>query len=292
MSDRKFIGRQALRNALATRRRVSASKSQPVCVYDIAEELGVEVLFRPENSLDGMYVKTSRTILIPSNRPPGRQAFTCAHELGHCLFGHGSRIDEIAVLEEEHAHDPEERLANAFGGYLLMPPWAVKEAFFRRNWVPRSSKPLQVYIVAGQLGVGYETLVRHLFHSLNMLSLTDMELLLRSTPKRLRRSLLGHDNSRHLIVVDRAWTKIALDLQVGDFLILPTGVNLEGGCATIVGDHPLGTLGQAMLPGIARVQDCDGSWATFVRVSRRDFVGRSIYRHLEDPDVEHSPVDS
>lgn len=290
MSDRKCIARIALRNALAMRRRVSVSKSQPICVYDLAEELGVEVIFRPENSLGGMYVKTSETILIPANRPPGRQAFTCAHELGHWLFGHGSRIDEIATLEQE-SHDPEEQLANAFAGYLLMPPWAVREAFSRRNWVPQASKPLQIYTVAGQLGVGYETLVQHLYHSLKLLSVTQMEELLRSTPKQLRRSLLGHDNARHLIIVDSAWTKIAVDLQVGDFTILPASVTLEGSSTSIVGKHPLGTLVEARVSGITRVQDCSGSWAVFVRVSRKDFIGRSIYRHLEDPDVDHSSTD-
>jgi len=291
MIDRKRVARKALRNALATRRRVAASRSQPVCVYDLAEQLGVEVMFRPETSLGGMYVKTSETILIPANRPPGRQAFTCAHELAHWLFGHGSRIDETAVLEEEHQSNSEEQLANSFASYLLMPPWAVREAFGRRNWVAQTNDPLQVFTVAGQLGVGYETLVQHLYHSLQLLTLTQMEQLLRSTPKRLRQSVLGHDNARHLIIVDRAWTKIAVDLQVGDLTILPTNVRLEGRSAGTVGDHPLCTLVEARVPGITRVQACDGSWATYVRVSRRDFIGRSIYRHLEDPDVEQSQTD-
>src|SRR5437870_7131834 len=129
MSNRQETARQALRGALNLRRRVSASVSQPICIYDTAEQLGIEVIFRPENSLGGIYNKTAETILIPTRRPPGRQAFTCAHEIGHWFFGHGTGIDEISDLERFDESDPNERLVDIFASYLLMPPWAVREAY-------------------------------------------------------------------------------------------------------------------------------------------------------------------
>jgi hypothetical protein len=235
-----------------------------------------------------MYSGSSQTILIPTHRPPGRQAFTCAHEVGHWFFGHGAAIDQIDDLEQYHVNQPEERLVDIFASYLLMPPWAVTEAFVRRSLNPSNCTPNQLYVVAGQLGVGYGTLVQHLRYSLGLLSPSQAQSLLRTTPKELRRSWLGNDSTRHLVIVDLAWTRVAVDLQVGDLAIVPPGVKLEGKSAAIVNNHGLGLVIEGRQPGISRVESSDASWAVFVRVSRKDFIGRSIYRHLEDPDVDDS----
>jgi Zn-dependent peptidase ImmA (M78 family) len=288
MSNGKEGARQALRGAIEVRRRAFTSKSQPICVYDTAEQLGLEVIFRPENSLGGIYAKASQAILIPAHRPPGRQAFTCAHEIGHWFYGHGTGIDEIDDLERYRENKPEERLADIFASYLLMPPWAVNEAYARRGWIPSTCTPIQIYTVAGQLGVGYQTLVQHLRYSLHLISATHAQQLLKTTPKYLRCSLLGSDSTRHLVIVDIAWTKVAVDLRVGDLAIIPASVRLEGKSAAVIGSHDLGLIIEGRVPGITRVESQDGSWAVYVRVSRKDFTGRSIYRHLEDPDVDES----
>lgn len=288
MGNGKEDARQALRGALEVRKRAFATKSQPICVYDTAEQLGLEVIFRPENSLGGMYAKASQVILVPAHRPPGRQAFTCAHEIGHWYYGHGAAIDEMDDLERYRENEPEERLVDIFASYLLMPQWAVNEAYERRGWSPSNCTPIQVYTVAGQLGVGYQTLVQHLRYSLRLISPTHAQQLLKTTPKQLRYSLLGSDIARHLVIADLAWNKVAIDLQVGELAILPTSTRLEGVSASVIGDHELGLIIEGRKPGIARAESHDRSWAAFVRVSRRDFTGRSIYRHLEDPDVDES----
>ena len=130
--------------------------------------------------------------------------------------------------------------------------------------------------------------MQHLRYSLNLISPTHAEHLLDTTPKELRCSLFGNDRTRHLIIVDQAWEKVAVDLQVGDLAILPASVTLEGTSAAIVSQHDLGQLLEARKPGISRAESYDQSWAAFVRVSLRDFIGRSIYRHLEDPDVNNN----
>src|SRR6266481_1055252 len=114
MSTWKELARQGLRGALETRRRANASKADPICVYDLAERLGIEVKFCIGNSFGGMYAKASKTVLLPAFRPPGRQAFTCAHELGHWYFGHGSRIDELSDFEQNFPSAPKERLVNIY----------------------------------------------------------------------------------------------------------------------------------------------------------------------------------
>jgi len=286
MSSPQETARQALRGALDIRKRVSASVAQPICIYDTAEQLGVEVIFRPEKSLGGIYDKTAETILIPTHRPPGRQAFTCAHEIGHWYFEHGTGIDEMSELERFDETDPKERLVDIFASYLLMSPWAVREAYNRRHWKISNCTPKQTYMVAGQLGVGYETLVQHLRLSLNLISSRHAKELLKSTPKQLRRLIIGNDSAPHLVMVDDSWSHVPLDLRVGDFAIVPISANLEGVSVGIVGSHELGQLIQAERPGISRAESRDQSWALFIRVSRKDFVGRSIYRHLEDPNFD------
>lgn len=286
MNGQTLLARQALRGALETRRRIPVGKSDPICVYDIAERLGIEVRFFGGNSFGGMYAKASQTILVPSLRPSGRRAFTCAHEIGHWFFGHGTRIDELSIIGSRSESDPEEYVANTFAGYLLMPPWAVGEAFERRRCSPITCTPLQAYTVAMQLGVGYGTLVSHLQWSLGLITPARADELLKTTPKQLRESLLGGDRTRHLVIADHAWTRVPIDLQVDDMAILPEGVAVEGRSASIVGSHHLGALVVGRSPGISRAEAHDGSWSAFVRVARRDFEGRSIYRHLEDPDVD------
>ena len=243
-------------------------------------------MFRPESSLGGLYNKTTETILIPTFRPPGRQAFACAHEIGHWYFGHGTSIDAENGLEQCYQDESEEHLVDVFASYLLMPPWAVREMYKRRGWSVDRCTPLQAYTISWQLGVGYETLIHHLFHSLHMISWNHSQQLLRTTPQQLRSSLIGCLKTNNLAIVDHCWNQIALDLRVSDYAIVPANVKLEGRSVAVVSPHQLGQLIEAREPGIARAESFDQSWAMFVRVSRQNFIGRSIYRHLEDPDVD------
>jgi uncharacterized protein DUF955 len=286
MSTWRELARQGLRGALETRRRANVSKADPICVYDLAERLGVEVKFCGGSSFGGMYAKASQTVLVPALRPPGRQAFTCAHELGHWYFRHGSQIDQLSDIDQDSDSTPEERLANIYAGYLLMPPWAVEDVFTRRGLDPNVYSPLQTYVAACQLGVGYETLVQHLRWSLALVTPGRADELLKTTPKQIRDSLVGQDRTRHLVVADHAWAKVAIDLQVGDFALIPHGLRLEGDSAHVQDKRDTGILVEGCTPGITRAASQDGSWHAFLRVSRKDFAGRSLYRHLEDPDAD------
>ena len=278
----------ALRGALETRRRVGVATSAPVCVYDLAEKLGIEVRFCPGNSFGGMYSKKSQTILVPSLRPPGKQAFTCGHELAHWFFEHGDRIDDNGSIEDFRSNASEDRMANMFAGYLLMPKRAVLEAFRCRGWESRDCTALQAYTIACQLNVGYETLIRHMQWSLRLLSQNSVQALLKSTPKALRQELLGAKDTRHLVIADENWTTVAIDLQVGDMAIVPHTAAIEN--RNVVAGEAIdrGVLVRAEAPGVARAVARGGQWASFIRVSRADYEGRSKYRHLEDPDVNET----
>lgn len=286
MSDRTALARAALRGALETRRRVGIGKADPICVFDVAEQLGVEVRFCRENGFEGMFEKVSQTILLPSRRPAGRQAFTCGHELGHWYFGHGSHLDDLRTLELEDSENPDEILANTYSSYLLMPPWAIMDAFARRRLDPNTCAPLQAYAIASQLGVGYETLIKHLAFSLRSVSLAQAKTLLAATPKAIRESLLGKTSARYMALADSHWFRTAIDLEVGDVAVLPNSVRIEGVSVAIAGSCNSGVVIEAKAPGIARADCPKGNWAAFLRVRRKEFDGRSVYRHLEDPDVD------
>lgn len=287
MNSQHEIVVRGARGALELRRRHGLANEEPICVYRLAELCGVGVRFFGGNSFGGMYDKRSQTIVVPTLRPPGRQTFTCGHELGHWYYGHGSRLDEWQEEGVSRDDSPEERLVDAFAAHLLMPSRAVKRAFDRRGWKFARCTPFQVHLVACQLGVGYTTLVYHLCWALKRLSAPQMKELLKTTPKQLRDELLGTGGSAsHLVLVDEAWTHVPVNLRVGDMAILPAGITLEGTSARIVGHNVMGELVEAVRPGITQAERTSDSWACFVRVSRRDYVGRSINRFLEETDDE------
>lgn len=286
MSDWKGLARLALRGALEIRRRRQVLKDAPVCVFDLAERLELEVRFCAGNSFEGMYAKGSNVIIVPSLRPPGRQAFTAAHEMGHWHFGHGSRIDELPEFSPEDKNDPDEWLANLFAAYLLMPSWAVDSAFARRGLDPATCTPTKLYLIACELGVGYDTLVQHLRWSLQLITPARATELAKATPKAIREVLLGDISTKHLVLTDPAWAAGNIDLQVGHVALLPAGAVIEGGEAAVLADLPAGRVVQGRRAGIARAFLEARDWAKFIRVSRADFDGRNLYRHMKDPDVD------
>jgi hypothetical protein len=284
MMSREQLARVALRSALELRRKAAVSRDSPICIYDLAESLGVEVWFVGGASFAGMYPKGYERVFVPSERPPGRKAFTCAHELAHWLFGHGSRVEEMDFDRADH-EVPEELLANTFASYLLMPRHAVADAFARRGVQPAAADSIDIYSVACQLGVGYKTLLNHLRWSLNSLSLARLGDLSAIPPKEIRRAVLGTAASGHLIFAGSAWRTVPIDMEVGDFAVLPHSIGITGSSAAVVADCAYGTVVEALRPGLTQavMADPDG-FATMIRVSRRQFTGRGAYRHLEDPD--------
>lgn len=284
MNFRVARAREALREALRVRREAGCAPWDAVCVYDLAEGLAVEVKFWPIPSMEGMYCKGERSVItVSSERPWGRRAFTCAHELGHHVFKHGTRVDEY-LADEPKRDDPDEWLADCFAGFLLMPRPAVERAFQRRGWDAATCTPLQVFIISGQLGVGYTALVQHLRWSLKMIQALHAERLLRTPLGHIRMELLGENSATRLLVADRLWEKVAVDLQVGERAILPRGTVVEGKAVRVIGEVESGLLVEGKRPGTEQARAPEPSWSAFVRVSRKGYVGRSLFRHMEDPD--------
>ncbi|WPB79807.1 ImmA/IrrE family metallo-endopeptidase [Archangium violaceum] len=285
-AQRGELVRRALNKALEIREVGELDDESPICVYKLCEKLSVRVQFRAIASMEGMYVAGEPPqIYLSSLRPLGRRAFTCGHELGHHVFGHGSAIDELRKEDEAHpVFKPDEFLVNAFSGFLLMPQLGVRNAFRVRGWDLGSASPEQVFTVACHFGVGYETLANHLGYSINEISPTRVKELEKTKLPAIRRSLLGHPSDHPLIVADRHYQHPTLDVEVGTQVLMPAGVVADRSNLSLVEDLHGGRLFQAEKPGLVQVHDPKGAWAIIVRIARFQYEGLAKYRHVEDAD--------
>jgi len=118
--------------------------------------------------------------------------------------------------------------------------------------------------------------------ALGMITVSRAEDLLRHRPLALRSEILGRECREHLVVADLHWSGRAIDLQVGDMLQLRAGAKIEGGCTEEAERRAESLLARAVRPGIGRVAAPEANWSAYLRVSRENYSGRSVYRFLEE----------
>lgn len=288
MTSRVELARQALKAASNVRIAAKLAATSPLCVYDLIQQQfrdEIELRFQALPSLEGMYSKTAggSVIIVSSLRPSGRRRFTAGHELGHHVFGHGTRLDEL--IAEERTFSPEEYLADCFAAFLLMPKLAVLKAFKTRGIDIKAPTSLEVYRVASFFGVGYTTLLTHLAVTLGVLPRDVAQRLARASPKAIRLEVAGEERPGELHLVDVHWDSgRAVDLAVGDAVLLPSGTRVEAPRLVALGvKRTDGELFEAVSPGIGRLEHDDG-WSAYVRVERRDYAGRALFRNEEECD--------
>jgi Zn-dependent peptidase ImmA (M78 family) len=291
VTSRVDLARSALATAARVRLRAGLDAYKSICVYDLAQSMGIDLRFQAVPSLEGMYSPGDPPIIVVSAlRPSGRQRVTCAHELGHHVFGHGTRIDELTEASAgPRRFEPEEFLVNCFAEYLLMPKLAVLTALRARGITLEKATPFDLFRVASYFGVGYRTLLHHLEHNLGELSAPYATTLRKTTPQAIRVDVVGSEAvDGELLVADEAWHGRPIDLHVGDVFLLPKGTAVEGGRLAESRENRHGQLYVAAAPGLGRVAHEALQWSSYIRVARRvaggGFAGRSIYRHEEDDD--------
>jgi Zn-dependent peptidase ImmA (M78 family) len=282
----RALAEQAMLTAIETRERWQRDDDGPLDVYALCHDMGVSVRFVPIPSMEGLYGRRGRTsvILLPSQRPLVRRAYSCGHELGHHVFGHGSSIDDMIGSYTDRkgaSFEPNEFLVDTFAGFLLMPTLGVRSAFASRGWKPNEATPEQIFAVACSFGVGYETLIAHMAFSLGMLNRNRATLLGKASPKSIREKVLGRSETEPLIIVDHQWTTPTVDAEVGSLLLLPTGAEVDGDELEPEDTPNAGSLFRARRAGISRIWVPETSLALFVRIANKEFVGLAQYRHLE-----------
>ena len=101
-------------------------------------------MFKPMQHLLGAYIKPNgATGIILNTEPPlGIQRVAAAHELGHLTLGHGPHADGEDILHRRPmAGDrlsmqapPDERAADAFASYFLLPQSLIANQMDRQSW--------------------------------------------------------------------------------------------------------------------------------------------------------------
>ncbi len=273
--------RKVVKRALKIRSQNDIPLDNSFCVIDLANKLGLEVKFVSLSSMEGAFLKESKTILLSTLRHEGRIRFTCAHELGHYIFDHGDHFDEL--VEEVHSGKSryEQLVSDMFASFLLMPETTVRNGFLIRGWDIKYPSHAEIYTIASYLGVGYSTLLNHMEYGLRILKLDKYNNLIKIQPKDVKSELCGFNITTNLLVVDKFWRGRPADMQVGDHLFVEGNVKIEGDCVKIMNGE-LKSIVTAQKPGICRIMSDHVEMAIIIRVRKKEYAGRAIFRHLEE----------
>jgi Zn-dependent peptidase ImmA (M78 family) len=276
----------AAKKAEKIRIQLGMSSFEPVNVFDISRQLDVTVRFCDIN-MEGMYISQTSgkfpTILLSNQRPMPRRVYNCAHELGHHVFGHGSRIDMLTDHKTgTPSYNPEERLVDTFAGVLLMPIASIQAEFNRRGWALASATQINYYVISSFFGVGYQTLIKHCELN-NLISASKSNALLKTTPAKLLKSIDGISlTPAPFKMLDGLSVPKTIDLEVNNYLFMPIG-------STVEGDHlqSLEAVGAYEVyvtkkPGVVRVINTKHDFGAFLRIQHNHYVGLAENRHLEN----------
>jgi Zn-dependent peptidase ImmA (M78 family) len=285
--NQRQLAMKALQQAERTRSQAGIPTLAPVNPIDVSMSIGCPVRMLNLPSLEGIYsIDPSPTIIVGAQRPAGRRSYTCAHELGHHIFGHGTQIEQLI---EHRAHDiksDSEYLADMFAAFFLMSQLAVTNTIKLRGWGRDGISPKNIFSLACYFGVGYSSIVYHLSRTLKILDAANAQELLAVAPKEIKTTYNAPADTE-VIIVDHHWQHRTADLEVGDSLVVSENVRIDnpqrlGHSHSVAKENVY----VARAPGHARAYDENKNWAVNIRISRKGYEGLAEYRHLEDEEYK------
>ena len=281
------LARMALGAALKIRQNANIPLNEPISIYDLCTAMGIEVRF-VNISMEGNYIPGQHPqFLISALRPAVRRAFTCAHELGHHVFGHGFMLDELVEHRESQNKSPEEFVADCFASSLLMPALGIRKALAQRGWKPTELTPEQVYTIACDFGVGYETLATHLSAGMRLIGYDQSQELKKTKLPAIRRSFVGDvEVPRRLIVTDKQSLSTVIECEVGDHLLVDAPVAPQNDSLHALPSIEGKQLFIAARRGVTSLRTADGQTFRQVRIMAHQFVGLNRYLYLPDPEED------
>ena len=148
-------------------------------VFSVFSDLRMKLLFKRLGSCAALYLPSAFAgrpgALINSQHPLALQRYSGAHELGHHRFEHGPKIDrDVELRLRGHELPPEEKLAEAFAAWFLMPPELGDVVFEDALILDKPHGPHDVYAAALRFGTSYSATCVHLV-SLKRVSRTQSE---------------------------------------------------------------------------------------------------------------------
>lgn len=281
--DRRKATLDAYAKACNIRREAAKSPVAPIDPVELAIFASCKVIYTGLDSLEGLYQpEPEPTIILGSNRPLGRRAFNCAHELGHHLFCHGVQFSELIEQKNDSRKPIEEVIADGFAANLLMPKQGVLKAIKDRGITTEALEPEDVFMLASYFGVGYSTLITHLEQTIRCINSSQKEKLLNTKPAFVK-SAFDLSPQSELIFVDRFWKHRSVDLEVGDSIHVPTDVEPEDySFFDLIRKEKSYSIFQGKKTGITRLVSSSTEWAANVRISRKNYTGHAEYRYLEE----------
>lgn len=197
---------------------------------------GAVLMWQQMPSLFGAYVNEPGSvpgILINSGLPRGARRHTAAHELGHAFMGHvttaddgstidtvlGDEFDAIPPANRRRAWPDQEKCAEAFAAWFLMPRRVVASALTVVG-VQGPTAPEDVYQLSLLLGTSYRTTLRHL-PNLRLIGSQNAQAWSRVAPGTLKAALdrgTPSPASRRgdVYVLNRRFNGLNLTVGVGD----------------------------------------------------------------------------
>ncbi len=138
----------------------------PVNIYDAIYTAGVMTMWQQMPRQFGAYLNDPGSrpgILINNGLPCAAQRQTAGHELGHHWWKHGTREDGNLDPpgDRRPSWPPEEKLAESFAAWFLMPRKAVVAALDHLG-IKGLRSPADAYQLSLLLGVPYRAMVRQL----------------------------------------------------------------------------------------------------------------------------------
>lgn len=281
--QRRNLSIKAVSMAERVRVRYKIDRVSPIDIISIIHNCGCDIKFMTLPSLEGLYSPVPRaTIIIGSQRPAGRRNYTCAHELGHHLFKHGTCIDQLNQDGLKIKNQPNEFLADMFAGYLLMPQSAIKRTLKERKWLINDLTAIEIYTLSSYFGVGYTTIIEHLRWTLKILNEKQYHELLKIQPRQIKYRYYT-EAKNELFIVDFHWQTRAIDLEIGDSVCFPANIIFDNmDFFKIIETNNKKVIASPIKTGYTRVLHNQQNWSVNIRISRKNYNGLAVYRFLED----------
>lgn len=266
--------RDAMKMAYKIRAQSNIEINEPINIFSLVEKFDLSLRFLDLQSFEGFYIKKELPhIIVNSQRPRGRQTFTCAHEFGHFLFNHNSSFDELIDF---NTYDEKEFLVDLFASYLLLPHVGISNQINKRNINLNTCEPLEIFKLSTFFNVGYDTLVNQLFRNLKMISLSRYEKLKKLNPMFFKNQFNMSGNT-NLLIIDKMWDLRELEVQIDDIIIFPEGWKLSFSKLTKINDNVF----KPKEIGFDCIELPEIDFKLDIKVYEKNYIGLNKYKFLQ-----------